>query len=86
MSEVFKNYIDGKWVESVTGETFSRHNPANGELVGVYTSSNATDVDAAVAAGIEFVALGAAVWDDPRGPAAAVADANRRLVAPEVAA
>ena len=50
MSEVFKNYIDGKWVEAVTGETFSRHNPANGELVGVYTSSNATDVDAAVAA------------------------------------
>ena len=50
MSEVFKNYIDGTWVESVTGETFSRHNPANGELVGVYTSSNATDVDAAVAA------------------------------------
>ena len=50
MSEVFKNYIDGKWVEAVTGETFSRHNPANGELVGVYTSSNASDVDAAVAA------------------------------------
>ncbi len=50
MSEVFKNYIGGKWVESVSGETFDRQNPATGELVGMYTKSNGTDVDAAVAA------------------------------------
>ena len=50
MSDLFKNYIGGKWVESVTGETFERHNPATGELVGVYTKSNTADVDAAVAA------------------------------------
>ncbi len=50
MSDLFKNYIGGKWVESVSGETFERYNPATGDLVGVYTSSNATDVDAAVAA------------------------------------
>jgi thiamine-phosphate pyrophosphorylase len=36
-------------------------------------------VSEAAAAGIEFVALGRAVFDDPRGPAAAVAEANRRL-------
>jgi thiamine-phosphate pyrophosphorylase len=36
-------------------------------------------VDAALSAGIDFVALRQAVWDDPRGPAAAVAEANARL-------
>ena len=36
-------------------------------------------VDAARDAGIDFVALRRAVWDDARGPAAAVADANARL-------
>jgi thiamine-phosphate pyrophosphorylase len=38
-------------------------------------------VDQAVEAGVEFVALRHAVWDDPRGPAAAVAEANMRLAA-----
>ncbi len=33
----------------------------------------------AAAAGIEFVALAGAVWSDPRGPRAAVADACERL-------
>ena len=36
-------------------------------------------VEAAARAGIEFVALSRAVFDDPRGPAAAVDEANRRL-------
>jgi thiamine-phosphate pyrophosphorylase len=36
-------------------------------------------VEAARDDGIDFVALRRAVWDDPRGPAAAVADANARL-------
>lgn len=36
-------------------------------------------VDEAAAAGIGFVALSAAVWDDPRGPGAAVAEAAERL-------
>ena len=31
-------------------------------------------------AGAEFIALEAAVWDDPRGPAAAVAEASARSV------
>ena len=50
MSDVFLNFIGGKWVASVSGQTFDRRNPATGELVGIYTKSNATDVDAAVAA------------------------------------
>jgi thiamine-phosphate pyrophosphorylase len=36
-------------------------------------------VEEAAAEGIEFVALSRAVFDDPRGPAAAVEEANRRL-------
>lgn len=36
-------------------------------------------VDAARDAGIEFVALSSAVWDDPRGPSKAVADIAERL-------
>ncbi|MGH2562317.1 MAG: aldehyde dehydrogenase family protein [Thermomicrobiales bacterium] len=48
MSEVFRNYIGGRWVESTNGATFERRNPANGELVGIFTRSGAADVDAAV--------------------------------------
>lgn len=36
-------------------------------------------VEAAAATGAEFVALRAAIWSDPRGPTAAVAEADRRL-------
>ena len=50
MSELFRNFIGGKWVESHTGRTFERKNPATGELVGTYTKSDAKDVEAAVAA------------------------------------
>lgn len=40
------------------------------------------DLDAALATGAEFVALRDAVWAHPDGPAAAVAEATRRLAAP----
>ncbi len=43
-------------------------------------------VDAAATAGIEFVALGTAVWDDERGAAAAVADTHQRLQSMRTAA
>ena len=39
------------------------------------------DVDALVAAGADFIALGAAVWDDPRGPVDAAREAEDRAVA-----
>jgi acyl-CoA reductase-like NAD-dependent aldehyde dehydrogenase len=50
MSELFRNYVGGKWVESVSGETFDRKNPATGELVATYTKSMPADVETAVAA------------------------------------
>jgi thiamine-phosphate pyrophosphorylase len=36
-----------------------------------------------VAAGADFVAVGDGIWSDPRGPAAAVAEAAEKLFAPE---
>ena len=45
---VFKNYINGEWVESKTGKTFPNINPANtDETVGLFQSSNADDVNEA---------------------------------------
>src|SRR5580700_8631282 len=48
---LFKNYINGEWVESSSGVAFEDRNPANTrELVGMFPRSNAEDVDAAVRA------------------------------------
>jgi acyl-CoA reductase-like NAD-dependent aldehyde dehydrogenase len=48
-TRVFKNFIDGEWVESQSGETFEDRNPAdNREVVGIFQRSNKADVDAAV--------------------------------------
>lgn len=45
---VFKNYINGEWVDSKSGKTFPNINPANtDETVGLFQSSNADDVDQA---------------------------------------
>jgi thiamine-phosphate pyrophosphorylase len=45
----------------------------------VMGGSSVASVDAAATNGIEFVALSRAVWEHPRGPAAAVAEASARL-------
>jgi aldehyde dehydrogenase (NAD+) len=46
-----KNFIDGRWVDSRTGETFESRNPANrDEVLGTFPLSNAQDVDEAVRA------------------------------------
>ena len=48
-TRVFKNFIDGDWVESASGETFENRNPADTrQLVGIFQKSNKADVDAAV--------------------------------------
>ena len=49
---VFKNYINGEWVESAGGHAFENRNPANtDELIGMFPESTAEDVDTAVDAG-----------------------------------
>lgn len=49
MTQVYKNYIGGKWVESQSGETFESRNPARtGEVIGIFQRSNKADVVAAM--------------------------------------
>src|ERR1700724_4370445 len=51
---LFKNFINGEWVESRSGKAYENRNPANtDELVGMFVSSVAEDVDAAVDAARE---------------------------------
>ena len=52
--KIYKNFINGEWVESVTGEAFENVNPADrNELVGMFPKSNSEDVDNAVSAAKE---------------------------------
>jgi alpha-ketoglutaric semialdehyde dehydrogenase len=48
-TKVYKNLIDGEWVEASTGETFENRNPADTrDVVGIFQKSGTPDVDAAV--------------------------------------
>jgi aldehyde dehydrogenase (NAD+) len=50
MAETFMNLIDGRSVASRSGKTFENRNPADtGDIVGVFQSSEESDVNAAVA-------------------------------------
>ena len=49
--KVYKNFVNGVWVEASTGETFENINPADTrEVVGIFQKSGAKDVEAAVEA------------------------------------
>src|SRR5690349_19609005 len=49
--KVMKNFIGGEWIESTSGRAFENRNPANtDDLVGMFPSSTAEDVDVAVQA------------------------------------
>ncbi|MDP7051564.1 MAG: aldehyde dehydrogenase family protein, partial [Verrucomicrobiota bacterium] len=45
-----KCLINGKWIDSATGEAFSVYNPANGEVIDMASSGDKEDIDAAVKA------------------------------------
>ena len=48
-AKIYKNLIDGDWVETRTGETFENVNPADTrDVVGIFQKSGAEDVNAAV--------------------------------------
>ena len=48
-TRVFKNFIDGEWVASSTGETFEDRNPADTrDVVAIFQKSGKEDVDAAI--------------------------------------
>ena len=49
MAKKFQNFINGKWVDAKSGQTFENRNPANwDELVGTFPKSSKDDVDEAV--------------------------------------
>jgi aldehyde dehydrogenase (NAD+) len=51
MPGITKNYIEGKWIDASSGETFEARNPADtDELLGAVVKSGNADVDRAVAA------------------------------------
>ncbi len=63
-----KNYIGGKWVESVTGRTYPVHNPAHTDhLVGEFQTSGAEDTRQA----IEAAKDGLKTWSNTPAPARA---------------
>jgi aldehyde dehydrogenase (NAD+) len=46
---IYRNFIDGEWVESASGESFENRNPADvRDVVGIFQKSVKADVDAAV--------------------------------------
>ena len=46
-TKVLKNFIDGEWVASSTGETFEDRNPADTrEVVAIFQKSGKDDVNA----------------------------------------
>lgn len=53
MVQIFKNYIDGEWVDSISGETFENRNPSDiDEIIGLFPRSGKEDVDKAVSAAL----------------------------------
>ncbi|HEV2304533.1 MAG TPA: aldehyde dehydrogenase family protein [Candidatus Acidoferrales bacterium] len=46
----YKNFIGGEWVDASTGKGIENHNPATGELVGIFPASAEPDVNRAVEA------------------------------------
>ena len=55
--KICKNYINGAWVESVSGKTAPTYNPANGEILAEVVQSNLEDVELAVAASQNVLAF-----------------------------
>lgn len=53
MSDVFRNFFGGKWLESESRETYERSNPADGSHVATYIKSSGADDDKAAEAAAE---------------------------------
>src|SRR5438067_9893101 len=47
--KIYRNFIDGEWVEASTGETFENRDPADTrDVIGIFQKSGKEDVEAAV--------------------------------------
>ena len=66
MTALYRNYVDGGWTESETGETYEVRNPADSaEVVGQYQRSGVADAEEAV----EAAESAAEEWANTPGPA-----------------
>src|ERR1700682_4099925 len=45
-----RNYVNGQWIASVSGETFPVYDPSTEEVIARVSAANSADVDAAVKA------------------------------------
>ncbi len=51
MAEIYRNYINGRWIDAKSGGNFENRNPADRrDLVGLFPDSDLEDIDAAVSA------------------------------------
>ena len=48
LDDCYKLFINGEWVESASGQTFTATNPANGETLATCANAGPEDVDKAV--------------------------------------
>lgn len=65
MTEIYKNYINGEWVESETGDTFENRNPADpSDVIGKFQQSSGDDAEHAIGAAADAQAE----WADTPGP------------------
>ena len=65
MSELYRNYVDGEWVESETGETFESRNPADrADVIGTFQQSGEADAERAV----EAATAATETWADTPAP------------------
>jgi acyl-CoA reductase-like NAD-dependent aldehyde dehydrogenase len=48
--QVYRNYVNGKWVDARSGQTMASINPATGETLGIVPKAGSEDVTAAIAA------------------------------------
>ena len=48
--KLYKNYIDGKWIESESKETIQVDDPSNGKIIGEISCAKKTEVDLTVSA------------------------------------
>jgi aldehyde dehydrogenase (NAD+) len=53
MSDTYKHYVDGEWIDGADDETFRSYNPANSEALGTFHRGTPADVERAIAAADE---------------------------------
>src|SRR2546423_1284181 len=63
--KTFKNFVAGRWVDAVSGDSFEDRNPADwNDVIGTFPRSGTADVKLAVASAKRVFSL----WSQPPAP------------------